>query len=152
MNYFRRLKAWLSLWLIVSVLGHFGLSHPETPAWVLCIGADGHVAVEPADHNHRPLPDTDKLLLPSGSASAQALKVGEGPCLDFPVASSDPIAHPPLTGPQRPSLDKGLAVTAVPLIIGFSLYPKVMAKPVFPPDPFIADSRLIALRTVVLLN
>lgn len=72
-------------WLIVSVLGHFGLSHPEAPAWVLCIGADGHVAVAPADHNHRPLPDTDKPLLPGGSASAQA---GEGPYLDFPVASS----------------------------------------------------------------
>lgn len=146
---FRRLKGWLSLWLIVAVLGHFGLSHHEASAFVLCFGADGHVAVEPADHEHA-LPHPNEGSPTKGGAHTHGLKLEERPCLDLPVVKGDHGAHKPLSGPQKPLLNEGLAVAI--LVIAIILFPKAIATPLFPPDPPIVDSRLIALRSVVLLN
>jgi hypothetical protein len=36
------------------VFAHFGLGHRNVPAFVLCFGADGHVAVEPMHSHHAP--------------------------------------------------------------------------------------------------
>ncbi|ABA57833.1 hypothetical protein Noc_1338 [Nitrosococcus oceani ATCC 19707] len=147
---FHRSKGWLSLWLIVAVLGHFGLSHTEASAWVLCFGVDSHVAVEPADHNHFVPPTSNGISLAKGDVYTEGLTTGESPCLDIPVVSEDHGAHKPLSGFQQPSLDEGLA--AVVLIIAVILFPHTITKPAFLPDPSIVDSRLVALRSVVLLN
>ncbi|QBQ55140.1 hypothetical protein [Nitrosococcus wardiae] len=146
---FPRLKGWLSLWLIVAVLGHFGLSYHEASAFVLCFGTDGHVAVEPADHEHA-LPHSNESSPPEAGAHTHGLKLEERPCLDLPVVSGNHGDHKLLTGPQKPLLDEGLVVAI--LVIAIIFFPKAIATPVFSPDPSIVDSRLIALRSVVLLN
>ena len=112
---------------------------------MLCFGADGHVAVEPADHEHT-LPRTNKVT----GAPVSGLKTGEDPCFDLPVVSGDHDTYEPLSRPQSPLLDEGLAVAV--WAIALFLFPKAIVTPLFSPDPPIIDSRLVALRSVVLLN
>lgn len=45
-------KNWLSIVLILAILGHFGLGHRDASAFVLCFGVDGHVAVEHVGYDH----------------------------------------------------------------------------------------------------
>jgi hypothetical protein len=59
MNSLHHSKTGLSLLLIFAVLGHFGLGHREASDFVLCFGADGHVAVECTGHDHRVLEGAD---------------------------------------------------------------------------------------------
>jgi hypothetical protein len=50
----RRTRRHLGLLLTFAVFAHFGLGHRDVPAFVLCFGADGHVAVEPVRSPHAP--------------------------------------------------------------------------------------------------
>lgn len=146
---FRRSKTWLSLWLIIVVLSHFGLSHHEASALVLCLGADGHVAVEPANHEHAS-PSPNEASLAKVGVPTHGLKAGESSCLDLPVISGSHGAHKPLSGLQKPLLAEGFA--AAVLVIAIILFPITIAKLALPPDPPVVDIRLVALRSVVLLN
>jgi hypothetical protein len=150
MNRLRRSKTWLSLWLIVAVLGHFGLGHHDASALVLCFGADGHVAVEPAGHDHRSQASHGPEHGPITEKGVYVLKTGEGSCTDIPVVSEDHGSHKPLIESKDPSPDPNVLALAA-LVIAFIPFDELAAAPVFFPDPPIVDSRLPALRSVVLL-
>jgi hypothetical protein len=150
MNRLRRSKTWLSLWLIVAVLGHFGLGQHDASAFVLCFGADGHVAVEPAGHDHRSQASHGLEYGPITEKGVYVLKTGESPCTDIPVASEDHGSHKPLIESKDPSPDLNVLALAA-LVIAFIPFDELAAAPVFFSDPPIIDSRLPALRSVVLL-
>jgi hypothetical protein len=149
MNRFRRSKTWLSLWLIVAVLGHFGLGHQDASAFVLCFGADGHVAVERAGHDHH----SEAVLASPGTpskAGTYVLKSGESPCVDIPGVSEDQGAHKPLSRLLEFSLDSALAALAAVVLMLIPI-DELLTVPVFFPDPPVVDSRLPVLRSVILL-
>lgn len=143
----RRSKNWLSLWLMVAVLGHFTLGVLEQSAYVLCFGADGHVAVERAGHDHRSLSHRDLDQAISGKT---ALKNADSSCVDIPVASDDHGSHTPFTEFGKGLGDVGWAVLVV---FGFILLPLVRtAIAVFRAhSPPLLDSRILLRRSVVLL-
>lgn len=145
-----RFKTWLSIVLILAVLGHFGLGHRDVSAFVLCFGADGHVAVE----------KTGKDQFASVNAVARfndetnALTGDDGdpcssPCTDIPIDGDDHIPLQ-LTNLSKIAIDIGLLPVFF-LISLLILYAKVVIRqPAFFDPPFI-DSRLLALRSTVLL-
>ncbi|MVF23064.1 hypothetical protein EVC37_15780 [Methylocaldum sp. BRCS4] len=148
MNTLRRSKIWLSVVLMLAVLGHFGFGHRDVSAFVLCFGADGHVAVEPAGHDHGT--DADQRS-PTKAETGAYFADGDSPCRDIPVVDDDHGAHVPLAEASKPSLDLGL----LPLVfLTFLLIPyaRLVPRRLRFPDPPITDSRLLARRTVVLLN
>lgn len=93
-----RTKGLVSRVLLVTVFLHFALGHGDAFATVLCLGSDGHVAIENAEHNHclGPL-NLHQAMFQSPDATCQ-------PCVDIPVAgnSEDQEPHKPL--PTRGSL------------------------------------------------
>jgi hypothetical protein len=150
MNRLRRSRKWLSLWLLVAVLGHFGLGHHDASAFVLCFGADGHVAVEPAGHDHRSQASHGPEHGPITEKGVYILKTGESPCTDIPVISKDHGSHKPLIEPKNPSPETDVLALAA-FVIAFIPFDELAVEPVFFPDPPTIDSRLPALRSVVLL-
>lgn len=74
MNRCRCPKRWLSLWLIVAMLGHFGLAAGEVPAFLFCFGADGHVAVERTGHDHRSEAGPELQKAPLSEVAASTTK------------------------------------------------------------------------------
>ena len=148
--YRRRPKTWLSLWLIVAMLGHFGLHARDASAFVVCFGSDGHVAVEPAGHDHGPQARDGLEQAPLTRKGAHGLKTGESRCTDIPVISEDHGSHKPLIESKNPSPDTGVLAFAA-LVIALIPFDEPAAASVFFPDPPIIDSRLPPLRSVVLL-
>lgn len=150
MDTLRRSKTWLSFVLILTVLGHFGLSHGES-AFVLCFGADGHVAVERVSQDHDA--NADKTTRHQDGTNASITDGGSpctSPCTDIPLAGDDHGAHVPLLILSKVSLDLGL----LPLffLVFFLLpYARVSIRRSFFPDPPFTDSRLLSLRSTVLL-
>jgi hypothetical protein len=146
----RRTRRHLGLLLTFVVFAHFGVGHRDVPAWVLCFGADGHVAVEPAAHDHRsPAPDSLEEARLTEKATC-VLKTGESACTDIPVISEDHGSHKPLIEWKNPSPGTGILPVA-PLVIALIPFDELAAASVFFPDPPIIDSRLPAHRSVVLL-
>jgi len=140
-------KIWFSFVLILAVLSHFGLGHSEASAYVLCFGADGHVAVENANHDHGTHPSSNFQTKDEIGAD---LTDGDLPCTDFPVVGDDHGAHVPLTDLSKASVDLGL----LPLVFFVFLlipYARVITRRPFFPDPLFIDSRLLSLRSTVLL-
>ncbi|MGH8624607.1 MAG: hypothetical protein ACREYC_04860, partial [Gammaproteobacteria bacterium] len=80
MNLRPRSKRCFSWLLVVAVLGHFGLGHRDASVFVLCFGADGHVAVEPAGHDHGPQARDSLEQAPLTGKGAHAGKTRESPC------------------------------------------------------------------------
>ncbi len=146
----QRSKRYLALLLMVAVLGHFGLGQRDASAFVLCFGADGHVAVEPAGHNHRSQVADSLGEAPISEKGVYVLETGESPCTDIAVISEDHGAHKPLIETKTPSPDTGVLAFAA-LVIALIPFDERAMAPVFFPDPPIIDSRLPALRSVVLL-
>lgn len=149
MNALRHSKTWLSFVLILTVLTHFGFGHQEVSPFVLCFGADGHVAVERvAQAQH----DTAKDLF-KGKTNTNTYFAGSGspclsPCADIPL---DNDTHTPLPlDVSKITFDIGF----LPLFFLISLvlyYPKLITRqpPFF--TSLFTDSRLLALRSTVLL-
>src|ERR687887_337155 len=133
MNRLRRSKTWFSLWLIVAVLGHFGLGHHDASAFVLCFGADGHVAVEAAGHDHRSQASRGPEHRPITEKGIYVLKIGESPCTDIPVVSEDHGAHKPLIESKDSSPDPNVLALAA-LVIAFIPFDELVTAPVFFPD------------------
>lgn len=144
----RRSRIWLSFVLMLSMLCHFGFEHRDASAFVLCFGADGHVAVEPAGHVHG---TEANQRAPAEAETGAHSADGDLPCWDIPVVDDHHGAHVPLAGASKPSLDPGLLslVCFVVLLIPYTR--AVLRRPRFR-DPPKSDARLLALRTVVLLN
>lgn len=151
MNRLRRSKTWLSPWLIVAVLGHFGLGPGDASAFVLCLGADGHVAVEPAGHDHRSHVGPERgQATPVTKVAASTERTGGSPCIDIPVVGEDHGVHKPLIGSKEQAPDAKVLALAV-LVITLIPFDEPAAEPSFLPYPPRVDSRLPALRSVVLL-
>ncbi|MGH6636766.1 MAG: hypothetical protein ACRED0_11780 [Gammaproteobacteria bacterium] len=145
----RRPKRWLSLWLIVAMLGHFGLAVGEAPAFVLCFGADGHVAVERTGHDHRSEAGPELQKAPLSEVAASTTKA-RAPCIDIPVVSEDHGAHKPLIDSKGHSPDCKVLVPAA-LIIALIPCEETAGQAIFFPDPPVVDPRLPTLRSVILL-
>ena len=146
-NMLRRSKTWLSFVLMLAVLGHFGLGHSDASAFVLCFGTDGHVAVERAGHDHGA--DTAKVY-PTKAETGAYFTDMDSPCEDIPVVGDDHGAHIPLTDLSKASVDLGL-LPLVFLVFLLIPYARVITRRPFFPDPLFTDSRLLGLRSIVLL-
>ncbi len=133
----RRTKTWLFFVLILAVLGHFGLGHSDASAFVLCFGTDGHVAVERAGHNH-------------GADTGAYFTDMDSSCTDISVVDDDHGAHIPLTDLSKASIDLGL-LPLVLLVFLLIRYARVITRRPFSPAPLFTDSRLLGLRSTVLL-
>lgn len=116
---------------------------------VLCIGADGHIAFEPARNSRCTTPSA-----PTSTPSQQITPWTSppdhcGPCVDAPLLTSE--------------ADSQQFVPTFPLLLqlevpGFALVPGVVsASPALPFTPFwlslprVTNTTLSALRTVILL-
>lgn len=150
MNALRHSKTWLSIVLILAVLGHFGLGHRDASAFVLCFGADGHVAVEKTGKDQfasvnaatRFNDETNALTSDDGDPCSS-------PCTDIPIDGDDHIPLQ-LTDLLKLAIDTWLLPVFF-LISLLALYAKVVIRqPAFFDPPF-TDSRLLALRSTVLL-
>jgi hypothetical protein len=85
------------------VLANLSLGYGVAATYVLCIGQQGHVAVEKAGHDHeRDMRDPSHALHAAGSAeaewkslSAASIRLDSqwsdlpGPCLDLPIDAGD---------------------------------------------------------------
>lgn len=147
MNTLRRSKTRLCFVLMLAVLGHFGLGHRDVSAFVLCFGADGHVAVESAGHDHGA--DADQRSASRAETGTYSVPL-DSPCTDIPVVGDDHGRHVPLAQASKPSLDLGLLPLVFLAFLLISSARAVLRRLRFPDPPF-TDSRLLALRSVVLL-
>ncbi|MGH8574029.1 MAG: hypothetical protein ACREX8_15860 [Gammaproteobacteria bacterium] len=142
----RRTRRHLGLLLTFAVFAHFGLGHRDVPAFVLCFGADGHVAVEPMHSPHAG--DQAAVAAHAIETGAQAHMAYQGPCTDFPVIAEDHGAHKPVVGSERSSPDARLYI-APALCVGMIA---LVHKPALSPaHSLVIDSRIPAHRSVVLL-
>jgi len=102
-------------WLgaVLCLLLIFGNSE----AMVLCIGHDGHVAVEASDSaccGHLPWVVSERSILTFGAAGPSAEDDDCGPCLDIPISSGLADAfQAPDKGP--PDLTASIAVDLLPV-------------------------------------
>ncbi|MGH8473049.1 MAG: hypothetical protein ACREVJ_11465 [Gammaproteobacteria bacterium] len=133
-----------------AVFAHFGLGHRDVPAFVLCFGADGHVAVEPMHSSHAP---ADQVVVAARMAEpgAPAAISGAGSCWDIPVISEDHGAHKPCLESERPIPDARLYAPPA-LVVKLIPFDEMAVKAAFFPStsPSIV-SRLPPCRGVVIL-
>jgi hypothetical protein len=132
---------------MIAVVGHFAFGHREASAFVLCFGADGHVAVERAGHDHRTLSPHDLDQVIAGKTALQNVDL---PCVDIPVASDDHGSHTPFH-----EFGKGLGDVGWVWFVAFCfiLLPLILtAFAVFRAhSPPLPDSRILLRRSIVLL-
>lgn len=143
MNTLRHSKTWLSFVLILTILVHFGLGHQDVSSFVLCFGADGHVAVEYIGQDH-----DANVNKADNTYSTDDDSPCMSPCADIPL-DDDTHTPLPLTDLSKIAFDIG----SLPLffLILLLYYPCLITRqPPFPALLF-TDSRLLALRSTVLL-
>jgi len=85
---------------------------------VLCFGADGHVAIEPA-HDHRSEARPKRERVPDAEAASSTATAECKPCFDLPVVSEDHGAHKPLVAHKAGSFDVKAAPEAVIAFVSF---------------------------------
>ncbi|WP_427551960.1 hypothetical protein ACQE3D_25600 (plasmid) [Methylomonas sp. MS20] len=136
--------------LIFAVLGHFGLGHRDVSAFVLCFGADGHVAVEKNGKDQSvSLTVVTRFNDETNALTSDHSDPCSSPCTDIPIDGDDHIPLQ-LTNLLKIAIDIGLLPVFF-LISLLVLYAKVVIRqPAFFDPPF-TDSRLLALRSTVLL-
>ncbi len=142
MNTLRNSKTWLSFVLMLVVLCHFNVGHSDASAYVLCFGADGHVAVEHTGHDHG-------VYSTKVEASAYFTDI-DSPCTDIPVVGDDHSAHIPLIDLSKTPIDFGLLPLFF-LVFFLKPYARVILQRHFFSDPLFTDSRLLSLRSTVIL-
>lgn len=145
MNTLRHSKTWLSFVLLITVLIHFGFGHQDVSSFVLCFGSDGHVAVEHIAQDHDAgggKASVTNYSLPANHSPCTS------PCADIPL-DGDTHTPLPLTDLSKIAFDIGfLPLFFLVLLI---YYPRLITRqPPFPALLF-TDSRLLALRSTVLL-
>ena len=145
----RRTRRHLGLLLTFVVFAHFGVGHRDVPTWVLCFGADGHVAVEPMHSPHAPV-DQAAVAGHIAEPDFPAAISGEGSCWDIPVIREDHGAHKPCLESERPIPDARLYAPPT-LVLKLIPFDEMARKAAFvtTASPSI-DSRLPARRGVVL--
>jgi hypothetical protein len=146
----RRSKNWLSIVLILAILGHFGLGHRDASAFVLCFGGDGHVAVEHVGHDHAITLDKNAHFSDAaGVHFADSDAPCNSPCTDISLDGDDHIPLS-LTDFVKIALDSGLLPVFFLLSL-LSLHSRpFIRQPAFFDPPF-TDPRLLSLRSIVLL-
>ena len=147
MNALRRSKSWLSFILLITVLGHFGLGHRDSLTFVLCFGADGHVAVERIERNHDF--NVNKSTHPKIETEAY-FPDSDSPCTDIPIGEDDHITYISLTDLSKTSIDVGY-LPFFTLIFLFILHASVLIQRRIFFEPTFIDPRLLALNSTVLL-
>ncbi len=135
-------KTWFSYVLICAVFVHFALAHGEAD-WVLCFGADGHIAVEQAAHTH------DQPV--SKPAQTTNLTTADLPCQDFPVVNSGHDNHIPLSLLSKTAHADPIFVL---LVLALLIIPRrrviKLCHGLLP--LLFTDTRLLSLRSIVLQN
>jgi hypothetical protein len=149
MNALRHSKNWLSIVLILAILGHFGLGHRDASAFVLCFGVDGHVAVEHIGHDHGIVRTKTTISAMQPVSISPAAIPCNAPCTDISLDGDDHIPLS-LTDIVKIAIDSGV----LPIFFLFSLLSlhgrPFIRQPAFFDPPF-TDPRLLALRSIVLL-
>ncbi|MDD5277755.1 MAG: hypothetical protein PHR16_16960 [Methylovulum sp.] len=150
MNALRNSKTWLSVVLILAVLGHFGLGHRDIPVFVLCLGADGHVAVEYSGQDRNSALDETTPL----KNGAKAYAIGNdspcpSPCTDIALDGDDHTPLP-LTDLAKIAIDIGLLPVLLLILLLIPEAGAFIRRPAFSEPPPFTDSRLLALRSTVL--
>jgi hypothetical protein len=146
----RRSKTWLSFVLILAVLGHFGLGHRDMPVFVLCFGADGHVAVEHSGQDRDSTLDETKLL--KNGAKAYAIDNGSpchSPCTDIALDGDDHTPLP-LTDLAKIVIDIGLLPVFFLILLLIPEAGAFIRRPACSEPPPFTDSRLLALHSTIL--
>jgi len=151
MNTLRRSRIWLSFVLMIAILGHFGLGHRDASTFVLCFGTDGHVAVERIGQDHGANADiVSQSKVKTDAYFTDGDSPCTSPCTDIPVGGDDHGTHVPLTDLSKVSIDLGILPLFF-LVFLFIPYAQVITRRPFFPDPLFTDSRLLGLRSIVLL-
>ncbi len=150
MNALRHSKNWLSIVLIIAILGHFGLGYRDASAFVLCFGMDGHVAVERiAQEQLASVNTTTQSNEETNVYAANGDIPCPSPCTDIPI-DGDNHVHLLVTDLLKFTVDIGL----LPVFFLLSLLAlhgrPFIRQPAFFDPPF-TDPRLLALRSIVLL-
>jgi len=115
---------------------------------VLCIGADGHIAFEPARNSRCATPTAPTSTLSQQIAPWTSPPDHCGPCVDVPLLSSEDDLQFVAPSPPRLTLDVPVLALAMPLVT----MPVAHAVPTSVWSSFLAVSlTLMALRTIVLL-
>ncbi|WP_171695505.1 hypothetical protein [Methylomonas sp. ZR1] len=136
--------------LILAMLCHFGLGHQDVSAFVLCFGADGHIAVEKTGKD--PLASVNavtRFIDETNALTSDEREPCSSPCTDIPIDGDDHIPLQ-LTNLSKIAIDIGL----LPVFFLISLlvfYARVIIRQSAFFDPPFTDSRLLALRSTVLL-
>lgn len=128
----RKLAALLSLLMIL-------LGGPAGGAFALCLGGDGHLAIETAQARHHDQGST-------GGLSAGHRLTAAVDCIDVPLVQSAP---PILKKQAALDSDVALPVSPAPWTLSPKELPTVVAA--FPTEGPSLDPRLVSHRSVVLL-
>ena len=129
----RKLAALLSLLMIL-------LGGPAGGAFALCLGGDGHLAIEAAQAQHHDRGST-------GGLSAEHHLTAAVDCVDIPLVQS----APPIIKQQTVlGSDMALPVSLAPWALSPKESPTIVAA--FPTEGPSLDPRLVSHRSVVLLN
>lgn len=145
MNTLRHSKTWLSFVLILTVLVHFGLGHQDVSSFVLCFGADGHVAVEYIGQDHDA--SVNKAEGKTNAYSTNDDSPCMSPCTDIPLDDT----HPPLSLTDLSKIAFDIGFLPLFFLILLLCYPRLISRQPPFPDLLFTDSRLLALRSTVLL-
>lgn len=146
----RRSKIWLSFVLMIAVLGHFGLGHRDISTFVLCFGADGHVALERIGPNSAE--DVEKVSPPqreSNTYFSDGDSPCSSPCTDIPIGEDGHITYVSLTDLSKVANDLGF-LPLFPLLLLCVIHCSVVTRRRLFSDPPFTDPRLLALSTTVL--
>jgi hypothetical protein len=137
-----------TLWSIITVLLSVFLLIPgQTVGAVLCIKADGHMAVE-ADHKGRCATFDAPVAVPSDEYTITILPSDAcGPCIDVPLLSKREDRQVL----SAPSSIVQLALPVLALLSYVVWVPTELTQRDFVIQPPARASTLFALRTVVLL-
>ncbi len=146
----RRSKIWLSFVLMIAVLGHFGLGHRDISTFVLCFGADGHVALERIGPNsaenvekvNQPQRETNTYFSDGDSPCSS-------PCTDIPIGEDGHITYISLTDLSKVANDLGF-LPIFPLLFLCVIHCNVATRRRLFSDPPFTDPRLLAISTTVL--
>lgn len=129
----RKLAALLSLLMIL-------LGGPAGGAFALCLGGDGHLAIEAAQAQHHDRGST-------GGIPAEHHLTAAVDCVDIPLVQSAP---PILKKQAELGSDVALPVSSPPWVLPPKGQPTFAVA--FPTEGPSLDPRLVSHRTVVLLN
>ena len=146
----RCFKTWLCPVLMVAVLGHFGLGHRDLSTFVLCFGADGHVALERIGLNSTANPD--KTVQPTIKADANIAASDSpcnSPCTDIPIGEDGHITYLSLSDLSKATSDFGFIALFSLIFLCLFHDCVVIQRRVFS-DPAFTDPRLLALSSIIL--